>query len=64
MKAKFNVEEIMKNQAKYTTCFIEMVKKYENVIIEVEEEVFDGYEAVLEEGAFALDDEELIFIND
>lgn len=61
LKAKFNVERIVNGSAIYPKDFIDLVIKYEDKIIEVDEEVFGGYELELEGKIFALDDDELIF---
>jgi hypothetical protein len=62
LKAKFNVEKILNGRTIYPKDFIDLVIKYETEIIEVEEEVFGGYELELEGRTFALDDDELILI--
>ena len=62
IKAKFNVQHIVHGDTIYPTDFVEMVLRYANIIIEVEEEVFGGYELELEGHTYALDDHELIIV--
>lgn len=62
LKAKFNVDKIVNGGTIYSKDFVELVIKYKDEIIEVEEEVFSGYELELEGRTFALDDDELILI--
>lgn len=62
LKAKFNVKQIVNGDVFYGESFVELVKKYENKVIEVEEEVFGGYELELEGKTYALNKEELIFV--
>lgn len=63
LKAKFNVEQIVNGGIIYGESFVELVMKYKDEIIEVEKEVFEGYELELEGGTYALSDKELIFIH-
>jgi hypothetical protein len=60
LKAKFNTEQILNGNVNYPKSFVEMVKKYKDKVIEIEEEPFGGYELELEGSTWALDDEELI----
>lgn len=62
LKAKFNLEQIINSGTIYPESFVDLVIKYDNKIIEVEEEVFGGYELELEGKTYALDKNELIFI--
>ncbi|MCA1026989.1 hypothetical protein LCM23_12885 [Cytobacillus kochii] len=62
LKAKFNVEQILNGDATYPESFVELVKRYENQIIEVEEEIFGAYELVLEGKTYGLGGNELILI--
>lgn len=62
MKAKFNVDTIVNGKTIYPIDFIELVMKYENKVIEVEEEPFGGYELELEGHTFALSNDEITLI--
>jgi hypothetical protein len=64
MKAKFNVGEIVNGKTIYPEDFVNLVKKYKDIILEVSEEPFGGYELELEGSIYGLYDEELIIIND
>lgn len=63
IQAKFNVEHICNGNIHYAEGFVELVLRYESKIIEVEEEVFGGYELELEGRTYALNDEELIILD-
>lgn len=60
LKAKFNVDKILNGDIIYSKDFIDLVIKYKNETLEVEEEVFGGYELELEGRVLALDDELII----
>jgi hypothetical protein len=63
MKAKFNVEFITSGNVIYPESFVELVKRYEDTVIEVEEILFDGgYEVELEGRTFALGNDELYIL--
>ena len=62
IKAKFNVDQIVNGDTYYGESFVELVLKYKDEIIEVEEELFGGYELELDGGTYALEDKELIII--
>lgn len=62
IKAKFNAEKILNGKTIYPKSFVELVKKYEDQVIFVEEEVFGGYELELEGKTYALYDEDIILI--
>ena len=64
IKAKFNVEEIVNGKTIYSSDFVEFALRYENEIIEVEEEIFGGYELELEGGTYGLYGRELIFVEE
>lgn len=61
-KAKFNTEKILNGKTIYAEDFIELVIRYRDKIIKVEEEIFGGYELELEGSTFALDKDEIILI--
>lgn len=61
LKAKFNVDKIVNGDAIYSSDFVDLALKYENKLIEVEEEILGGYELELEGGTYSLSGEELIF---
>lgn len=63
IKAKFNTEKILNGKASYGEEFESMVVKYTDKVIEVEEEVFGGYELELEGKTWALNDDELIILS-
>lgn len=60
IKAMFRTDKIVNGKANYGEEFEAMVIKYKGAIIEVEEEVFGGYELELEGSTWALNDDELI----
>ena len=62
IKAKFNSERILNSKVNYGEEFEAMVIKHKDTIIEVEEEVFGGYELELEGSTWALDDDEIIIV--
>lgn len=64
IKAKFNFDKIVNGRTIYPKDFVELVIKYKDVVLEVEEEPFGGYELELEGRTFALYTEDLILLKD
>lgn len=60
IKAMFKADKILNGNVNYGEEFEAMVIKHKDAVIEVEEEVFGGYELELEGKTWALDDDELI----
>lgn len=63
-KAKFNTKLILEGNTNYGRHFVELVKKYDGKIIEVDEEPFGGYELELEGKTYGLYEEDLIIVGD
>lgn len=64
IKAKFNADKILNSASNvhYPEDYLDMVRKHKDNVIEVEKEVFGGYELELEGSTWALYENELIIL--